>query len=551
MIRAAVHPYMAGAAALAQASSEKSVNVKRRPRNAISALLCLGIIVPLLAGLISVGVARGQPLSSRPNIIVIMADDLDLRSLEAALTNNLMPHLRDNIVSNAYSFRNSFVTNSLCCPSRATFLTGQYSHNHGTLTNFMPTGGVVAFDDRSTLATWLQDGGYRTGYVGKYLNGYGWFHDLNRDGLINGQDLLYIPPGWEDWQALLDLSTYQVYGYSINDNGTRVRYGFTAQDYQTDVLAGRAVDFIRESAVAGATAPFFLYIAPLAPHDEISLFTPSKQYSDVWRWTIRPAPRHMWSVNQTLSRLPSFNEADLSDKPQWVQNWPFITSTDLFYLQRKERYRLAALRSVDDLIGSVAAALRETNRLDNTVLMFTSDNGWSLGEHRIGGKMSAYEEAIRVPLYIRLPGASTGRTLEQFVLNNDLAPTIADLAQVSPELAIDGCSLIPLMNGAAPAWRQRFLVEHFQANSHITEIPTYAAIRTTASDPTTPNQLYLEYQDEAGSSEFYDLSVDPYQLTSLHADSSPQRITQRSVHAARLSALQTCGDGTCQALESE
>ena len=509
------------------------------------------VLLSILVGLIMAQGVQGQASAGRPNIVVIMADDLDVPTLQVALARNLMPHLQSHIVARAHAFGNSFVTNSLCCPSRATFLTGQYTHNHRTLTNFSPTGGITAFDDRSTIATWLQGGGYRTGYVGKYLNGYGQYVDVNRDGLINTKDRTYVPPGWNDWQALLDPGTYQMYGYRINDNGVHVSYGYASTDYQTDVLAKRAEEFIRESAAGFTDKPFFLYVSPLAPHDEIGLFTSSSRYSDVWRWRIQPAQRHAGSVSASLPLLPSFNEADVLDKPPWVQQWPLLTSTDIFYKQWKERSRLAAMRSFDDMIGVVVNALRETRRLDNTVLVFTSDNGWHFGEHRLGGKMTAYEETIRVPLFIAFPQAATSRTIDKVVLNNDLAPTFAEIGQVMPGIPVDGRSLLPLVNDPSQPWRKRFLIEHYKSIDHMMEIPTYAAIRTAVIDTETPNQLWVEYEDAARSREYYDLSIDPSQMESLHNDPSPLRGTQRAILQQRLAALKSCGGGTCQTLESD
>ncbi|MCL4235510.1 MAG: sulfatase-like hydrolase/transferase, partial [Deltaproteobacteria bacterium] len=190
----------------------------------------------------------------RPNIVVIMADDLDEKLLDVLIDGGHMPNLKEKIIDAGMDFRESYVTNPLCCPSRATFLTGQYTHNNNVKTNNFPFGGVTRLDDSSTVATWLQDAGYTTGLVGKYLNGYGTETDED-----------YVPPGWSDWQALTSNSVYWVYKNTVNDNGELVTYGDEEDDYQTDILATRSAEFIEE---APANDPFFLWVTPLAPHVE-------------------------------------------------------------------------------------------------------------------------------------------------------------------------------------------------------------------------------------------------------------------------------------------
>lgn len=473
----------------------------------------------------------------------------------------LMPNLKRYLVDEGVTFANSFVTNSLCCPSRATFLSGRYSHNTGVLTNSLPLGGVTRFDDRRTLATWLQAAGYRTGYVGKYLNGYG-NADLTGDGKFDVEDLTYVPPGWRDWQALLDigLSTYRVYNYTINDNRTLVTHGNAPEDYQTDVLALRAARFIRDAEQVDDT-PFFLTVMPLAPHVEvipgIIKFEP---YQEVWKWDIRPAPRHEGTVNVALPNPPSFNEADISDKPAWLQPGqprfrPPLTLTDYVYLTRKHRHRLESLRAVDDLIGTLVDTLRAAGELDSTVVIFTSDNGFLHGEHRMAEKRAAYEESIRVPLYVRVPGVIGGHTFDQLVINNDLAPTIAELAGAAPDQPVDGASFIPLLRGQIE-WRKRFLVEHRDGPAGRAEgMPTFAAVRSLWISPNGPvNVLYLEYDnpDKDGNintPEFYNLDLDPYQLQSLHTSSNPLRIFQGRVLSGSVTALKTCAGAGCRVLE--
>lgn len=527
--------------------------------NAWRRLTLLTVLMVVLSTL-SAAATHGS-FTSRPNIIVIMADDLDVGSVQRMIDLGLMPNLRQHLIDEGIVFTNSFVTNSLCCPSRATFLTGQYSHNTGVLTNHAPTGGVTRFDDTRTLATWLQAAGYRTAHVGKYLNGYG-TADHNRDGTFDVQDLAYIPPGWTDWQALLDtaLSTYRVYNYWVNDNGALVHHGDAPEDYQTDVLAWRAARFIETSEQVD-DVPFFLAVMPLAPHVEvIPGITKFDAYPEIWKWDIRPAPRHAGTVTELVPMPPSFNEADMSDKPLWLQPGqpryrPALTWTDYVYLNRQYQHRLESLRAVDDLIGTVVESLRANVELEHTVIIFTSDNGFLYGEHRMAEKLVGYEESIRVPLYVRAPGVSGGRTLEQLVLNNDLALTIAELAGATPDLTVDGTSFLPQLNGAN-AGRKRFLVEHWDgATGSVMDMPTYAAVRSKWIPPSGPvNLLYLEYDnpDKDGNintPELYDLDRDPYELESLHASTNPLRILQRQALGALLAVLRSCTGTRCQALE--
>src|SRR5919112_1583247 len=189
-----------------------------------------------------------QGATARPNVVIVLIDDLDTHSLSRMVSLGLMPKLKSKVIDLGTQFNNSFVTTSWCCPSRATLLTGLYSHNHHVLTNSQPLGGVYRFDDSSSLATWLQAGGYRTRLVGKYFNNYG----NNNDPTTPVDDVGYVPPGWDDWQGLMDQATdglraFQMYNYTINDNGTLVKHGTAATAYQTDVIARRARQFITES----------------------------------------------------------------------------------------------------------------------------------------------------------------------------------------------------------------------------------------------------------------------------------------------------------------
>lgn len=536
----------------------------------------------------------------QPHVIVIMADDLDVPTVETLLALGFLPNLQQHVVGRGVRFRQSFVTNSLCCPSRATYLSGRYSHNHGVLRNNAPYGSITAFTDPnpfdgsprgdlSTVATWLRAAGYRTAHVGKYLNGMVW--TAPETSPLSPH---YVPWGWNRWEALVGLSTYDVYGYWMSmfddlihpDRRGRLRPPCPAPGtlgeppahcepgknyYQTTFLAERAASVILEAKIFFPTQPLFLTVTPLAPHVEMRTIKQPK-YPDAWCWTIRPDPRDQtekpfrWNfIYQNLPLLPqskpAFNEPDVTDKPAPLQR-PKMTADDVNCLTRQYRDRFASMLAVDDLIGTVAAALGD--HFDNTVIVFTSDNGYLYGEHRMVEKIVPYEESIRVPLYIAGPGVSGARMVDALVVNNDLAPTIAQLASALPWSPIDGRSLVSLLGGETPSdWRKRFVVEHWVSGplsgdtpATDLDVPTYAALRTGPDDVPYPNRLYVEHfndptaPDRVTDVELYDLNDDPDQMNSLHLDAS--RAGELTALHEQLTGLRGCGrpeTPSCQSLE--
>jgi len=405
-----------------------------------------------------------------------------------------------------------FVTTPTCCPSRASILTGQYAHNHGVLTNEPPDGGFPKFrasrGEGSTIATWLRAVGYRTAFLGKYLNFY------------PDDDLTYVPPGWDEWYGLID--EYKYYHYLLNENG-QVLYPL---EYQTDVLAAKALDFVKR--VSQSAQPFFLYLALVAPH-----------------LPAQPAQRHRQAFSDiSLPRPPSFDEADVSDKPAWIRRLPLLDASEIFLLDVVQRNRLRSLLAVDEAIEQLVNVLHAGGKLDDTVILFTSDNGFHLGEHRISTqKRTPYEESIRVPLLVRGPGMAQGRTLGHMVLNIDLAPTLAELGGAAGAEAADGRSLVPLLGSNPPPleeWRQDFLLEHWgsDADNARLQIPDYHGLRTQ-------DALFVKYQ--TGELELYDLRADPFQLESLHRRANPALLKRLS---ARLDALKRCAAATCRAVEA-
>ncbi len=448
----------------------------------------------------------GLTTARRPNIIFILTDDQDVESIA------YMPHLQALIAKQGMTLANSFVTDSLCCPARSTILRSQYTHSHEVLTNNPPQGGFVKFHilghENSTIASWLQSAGYRTALIGKYLNGY-----------PRGASSTYIPPGWNQWDSVTSGNAGQNYNYQINENGTLVNYGAKPQDYLTDVLAGKATDFIRTN---GAT-PFFMYLATLAPHTPS---TPPVRYQDALPDAKAP-------------RTPSFDEQDVSDKPTWIRTLPRLTPAAITALDTRQRKGLQTLLAVDDLVGNVVKALQDTGTLSQTYIFYTTDNGFHLGHHRIDeGKGTAYEEDIRVPLLVRGPSVPAGSVQNDMVLNLDLAPTFADLAGIPTPDFVEGRSFRPVLTNTPPpatTGRQGFLIEHWPINDLV---PPYKALRTQ-------RYAYVEYA--TGERELYDLAKDPYELENIAAITDPARLKQLS---AWLASLSDCTGVTCRQIEN-
>jgi N-acetylglucosamine-6-sulfatase len=452
---------------------------------------------------------------ARPNIIFILTDDLD------AAAARQLPKLRSLLVEEGVSFENSLASYPLCCPSRATTLTGLYAHNHGVSGNDPPNGGFQKFREKGleddTIAVRLQKEGYRTALFGKYLNHYG------------EDDPTHVPPGWDEWHAKVDRGVQEdmsnggdatgggtdYYDYELNENGEVVSYGDSPEDYLTDVISGEATGFVRR-ATAGSE-PFFLYLAPSAPHDPAT-----------------PAERHEGAfADEEAPRPASFGEEDVSDKPSWIrERRPISDRQASRKIDGLYRERLATMLAVDEMVDSLIGELASAGQLDNTFVFFTSDNGWHQGEHRIRtGKVYPYEESIRTPLFVRGPGVPARSTVEKLVVNTDFAPTIADLAGIS--FAGDGRSFMSLLRGEDPAWRSAVLLEAAGGGSP----PSYSGVRTET-------YKYVEYQ--TGEKELYDLRSDPYETESLHQTAGSSLIQELK---AKLSALSTCAGDGCREAE--
>lgn len=458
------------------------------------------------AGLALSGGSAAVAQAAPPNVIVFMTDDQNVPSLE------VMSNVRALLGQQGVTFTNNFVSYPLCCPSRATYLTGQYPHNHDVMWNSAPDGGYYKLRGDETLPVWMSRAGYQTAHIGKYLNGYG------------TQDPLEIPPGWGEWYGAIDPTTYRMWGYTLNENGVLRTYGQDSVEdpalYQTDVYRAKAVDFINRKAPGAA--PFFLSVATLAPHLEVGWASSNGNRNP------RPAPRHKGTfTNLALPKPPSYDEADVADKPAHIQALPRIDAAGEAQITKSYRSQLESLLAVDEAVAAIVNALRANGELANTLIIFTSDNGWLQGEHRVRqGKIHPYEESTRVPLILRGPGLAAGTQRTAQVSNIDLAPTVLDAAGATAGIVVDGRSLLPVSTDARP-----LLVETGPRDDGSR---WYAAVRT-------PRFLYVEHS--TFELELYDMQLDPFQLRSRHADAAYQDV--RAALAAELHRLMSCSGSGC------
>ncbi len=426
----------------------------------------------------------------------------------------VMGDTRRLLAGHGVKFANSFATTPLCCPSRATFLTGRYAHNHGITANEPPHGGYSAFQHQVRPASMLQvrmrGAGYRTAYVGEYLPYYGY------------PNMTEVPPGWDQWIALTG-GGKQMYDYTLNMNGQLRRYGSAPRDYMTDVLAGHAVQLVHQAAPHHR--PFFLTLATAAVHEEDpKLFGPTAHRNP------RPAPRHLNRFEgRPLPHPPSFNEPNVKDKPARMRE-ARLGHHEISALRRLYRSRLESLLSVDDAVKRLVGALKATHELQNTVIIYTSDNGYMLGEHRQTRKELAYEESAGVPLLVRGPGFPVGVRRNQVVGNIDLAPTVLDIAGKNPHRHTDGVSLRPLAQNPEAKTNRAVVIERDRQEGH-----PFQAVRT---------QRWILIHQRGGALELYDLAHDPYELRNVARER--RYAERRRVLMKRVRALRRCAGKSCR-----
>jgi N-acetylglucosamine-6-sulfatase len=469
-------------------------------RRAVLALACVSLIGGAFVG--SIRAASSSPhaplrhaarlpaqpdAGSGPNIVFVLTDDLSMNLLQ------FMPHVL-GMQRRGLTFQDYFVSDSLCCPSRSSILTGNFPHDTDVFSNVGRKGGFHVFyqrgEEQHTFALALQRAGYRTALMGKYLNGY-----LQTPGGDPDVPKTYVPPGWSEW----DVAGwgYPEFNYQLNEDGALRSYGHQPSDYLTDVLAGKAVDFINRSAATRQR--FFLELATFSPHSPYT-----------------PAPRDAADFLGLKAPQPPEFDVLPSDPPQWLAGHRPLSRAQLDQLDQAYLLRAQAVQSVDAMIGRIEAALSANGLSADTYLVFSSDNGLHTGEYRLmPGKMTAFDTDIHVPLVVVGPGVPAGRSTDAMAENIDLAKTFTAIG--GKGLAGDGRSLLALLHGEPPAqWRNAILVEHHGPDLRGIDPDyqqpasgsprTYEAIRTH-------DLLYVEYDN--GERELYNLRDDPYELRNL------------------------------------
>ena len=460
---------------------------------------------------------RAVEQHTRPNIVMIMADDLSFDLLPFMPTVGAMAR-------EGASFDRFIVASTLCCPSRASFLSGRYPHSTGVLANDGPRGGYHRFRGRaelSTFATALDRAGYHTGMIGKHLNGY---------RVSRRADAAPIPPGWDEW-FVTGGTGYRQYSYLVNENGVMRSYGTAAKDYGTDVMSRTAVDFIGRAA--RHDSPFLLEVAPFSPH------TPAT-----------PAPRHAADFpGLRAPRSPGFNRPNVN-APRWLAERRWLGHADVSALDAEYRQRARSAATIDDLVADVRRALVAAGVARNTYIVFTSDNGYHTGDHRLpAGKRTAFDSDVRVPLVVTGPGVAAGTRVGALASSVDLAPTFRELGRARTSPLVEGRSLVGWLTGRPPpAWRTGVLVDYLDAKLYLDDPdrpprrygspPRYRALRTRSA-------VWVAYAN--GQREYYDMRRDPQQRINTAAQLSPKR---RATLQRRLQVLARCSGGA-ECLEAD
>ncbi|GAB2785719.1 sulfatase [Streptomyces daliensis] len=547
----------------------------------------------------------GNPDAERkPNVVMVMTDDQWLESLR------VMDRTRELFGEEGVEFERYYPSMPLCCPSRSTYLSGQFAHNNGVRHNGPPLGGYANLDDTNTLPVWMQKAGYVTSHIGKYPNGYG------------KKDPREVPPGWDEWRGSVDPTTYRMWGYQLNENGRLKTYGDPHVEdpdlYQTDVYRDKAADFIKRKSAEGK--PFFLDVAFLAPHGElidrkkdrkqeqrqeqrqdqgqgddagqdkaegVAAADEADEADEADRPQVgpapRPAPRHKGEfADEPLPDMPAYGEDDMSDKPGFLRDYPELDQETTEEITRSYRGRLEALLAVDEAVDKLVSTLREAGQLDNTYLLFASDNGFFFGQHNVPtGKFLPHEASGHVPMMMRGPGIEGGTPSREMSSNVDLAATIADIGGARPGLALDGRSLLPfardprrhtgrpILHEAAEGARRSAvgtdggpssgddaasgrraaegdLDQDGEASPRKTRKrkPRHGQVYSAAYESIrTERYLYVRYT--RGGRELYDLKSDPYEMSSQHDD--PAYAEVRKGLEKALGKLQGCAGDACGA----
>ena len=510
--------------------------------------------------------------AARPNIVYVMTDDLSSDLVTS------MDEVQD-MIDNGISFTNFITSSTLCCPSRATFLTGKYPHNTRVKANFWPDGGFGRYYNRDlhdSIGGYLQSAGYRTGLLGKYLNEYATEGHVDGPGGQPDYPRAFVPPGWD--RVWITDDGYQHFQYAVT-SGTpgesqvlAYRGRHEESNYFTDRLAGQAVDFIRDPS----SDPFFLVVSSFAPYS-------TRPGYDVERSSFPGAPRDRPADDRRPPAWgePEFAAGDCGGEAGGTGDcedvaWPTVPADvynhivtnptrwaptevlpdrEVEQLRRRHLERVRMVQAVDDLLTDVDAALVERGVAEETYVIFGSDNGFHMGEHALTqGKATAYDHDVRLPFVVVPPGGVEGREVGALASNVDLLPTFAEIAGVSAFTEpVDGASLLPFVRGGAPDvdWRTTAYVEKLAAadqrrgpdrpSRRELGIPPFGALRSAT-------YLYVDYSplDDKPpgrrAAEYFDLRSDPYQMKNLYRELAPDRKTQ--LNAAR-QAYASCRGESC------
>jgi N-acetylglucosamine-6-sulfatase len=497
--------------------------------------------------------ARGEPsraASGKPNVIMFTTDDQTLRDM------SVMPKTQALIGNQGATFLHAYASDPLCCPSRVTVQTGEYAHNTGVLGNTPPQGGYQSFNDRNDLPLWLQADGYRTIHIGKMPNGFG-------ESNVGGPT--YVPPGWgpfawgsgpaskgEFYGFIGPPSSYT--GFTLDENGVEKTYG--SEDYSTDVYADLAVDRINNHLSNFPNSPLYMQVQFFAPHDPA---TPAPKYDGAFATAPLPIDA-------------SFNEKNVKDKPGWIRAIRRFGPGLIAKIQTRYQHRLETLLSVDDAVEKIVNDLESKGALGNTYLIFTSDQGFMQGQHRLHqGKFVPYEPSVQVPLEIRGPGVPAGSQPRALVWNGDITSTILAMTGAHPGLPQDGQSILPFAADPTRKTTRPILFETgppgttfepgtgtaaaASGHRHPVKIGTY--VKNTDLDHTaqlaraivapryrgirTGRYELTKYSD--GGRELYDLSTDPLELHSVYKDS--RYFPVRKFLQKQLAKLVHCSGTAC------
>jgi arylsulfatase A-like enzyme len=491
-----------------------------------------------------------------PNIVVVMPDDLNVPLMNAALAQGLMPNVQKYIVTPGTTFDRYYVSNAHGCPTREAYWTGQYFKNH-LLAGYNNKCSVYQAGSVTPLSTWMS--GYNRALLGKWGDGYG-YEDVNHDGVVDIKDAQFCPANWEFcfiipfYQAqvngqvpanngLLAQDNPNDYQYYVNNGGVLAYHGTTPQDYQATVLGNASVQFIQNAAATKPQVPLLMFLTYGAPHVETNYNPdPLPGYENIYALTVHPPPGSAPTTDVSYLQDPTFNAAVLTGKPAYITSKPLMNSNDLAAIQTQWQNRMEALAGVDVAFGQTVAALQAANQLQNTIFIFVSDNGWMDGDFRLGGKLAPYNPSIQTPLYVSVGG---GVTSHAQVGDNDLLPTILQLAGKTIPSTVDGTSFVPLLSNPTLTWRKRYFLQYIQEGLGIDDITSYNGVRSSLDDTISVDSLFTEYS--TGESEFYHYTTDPNATQNLNL--TPAWNSQVKQMRNLITQWLTCTGQACHNLE--